>query len=224
MDPDEYSHVEELDGVIDAINDSAVDIILVGGSLIANDLFEPTVAYLKATCSKPVIIFPGNGLQISSKADGILLLSLISGRNPDFLIGQHVLAAPKLKRAKIEIIPTGYMLIDGGNTTAAAYMSNTMPIPADKKEIAVCTAIAGSQLGMDTIYLDGGSGAKAPVPADMITAVAKSIDIPVIVGGGIRRLEDAQRAWNAGANMVVIGTAIERNPELLHSFSTIARG
>jgi len=215
VDPDKWSSVDQMADLVQAIKVSGPDFILVGGSLITNDLFESTIEYLKDQLDLPVIIFPGNGFQISSNADGILLLSLISGRNPEFLIRQHVIAAPKLARSGIQIIPTGYMLIDGGNVTAAAYMSNTQPIPYDKNEIAACTALAGEQLGMQLIYMDGGSGALTSISTDMIKSVASSTKIPLVIGGGVKSLQEAQEKWDAGANLVVIGTAIENNLSLL---------
>lgn len=219
VDPDKWSSVDQMGDLVSALSKSAVDLVFVGGSLITNDLFERTIEFLKQNLQIPVIIFPGNGVQVSSKADGILLLSLISGRNPEFLIGQHVVAAPKLARAGIEIIPTGYMLIDGGNVTAAAYMSNTQPIPREKNGIAACTALAGEQLGMKAIYLDGGSGANNSVSKEMIHAVESSINIPLLVGGGIGSIHEAREKWEAGANVVVIGTAIEKDLTLLNEFA-----
>ena len=142
-------------------------------------------------------------------------MSLISGRNPELLIGQHVVAAPYLKKAGIEIIPTGYVLVDGGKTTSASYISSTMPIPADKPEIAACTAMAGEMLGLRLLYLDAGSGAHRPVPPPMTQAVSQSVDIPLIVGGGLRTPEQVRAQFSAGADMVVIGNAFEDNPDLL---------
>ena len=220
VDPDKWSSTDQMGDLVNALNTAQVDVVLVGGSLITNGLFDKTIEFLKANLNIPVVIFPGNGLQVSEKADAILLLSLISGRNPEFLIGQHVLAAPKLNRAVIDILPTGYMLIDGGNVTSAAYMSNTQPIPHDKDGIAACTALAGEQLGLHFIYLDGGSGAAKSVSESMIHAVSEAVSIPVIVGGGIKSLEEADAKWDAGANLVVIGTAIEKDLSLLEQFES----
>jgi phosphoglycerol geranylgeranyltransferase len=163
----------------------------------------------------PVVIFPGSNLHIHSEADGILLLSLISGRNPELLIGQHVIAAPILKNSGLEILPTGYMLIESGKPTTVSYISNTQPIPADKEDIAVCTAMAGEMLGLRLLYLDGGSGAINPVPPKMISAVRRNTSLPVIVGGGITSGTKAEQAWLAGADYVVIGNGLEKEPELL---------
>ncbi len=221
VDPDKWSNVDQMAGLVSAINSSNVNLVLVGGSFMANDLFENTIAFLKRKTSTPVIIFPGNGMQISSKADGILLLSLISGRNPEFLIGQHVVAAPTIARSGISVLPTGYLLIEGGKSTAASYMSNTCPIPEDQVAIITATALAGEQLGMKAIYLDCGSGANNSLSIEIIKTVSNRIKIPLIVGGGIRSIEEAQEKWNAGANVVVIGTAIEKNLTMLENFTKI---
>jgi len=173
------------------------------------------VEVLKKQTTIPVLIFPGSNLHIHSEADGILLLSLISGRNPELLIGQHVIAAPILRNSGLEILPTGYMLVESGKSTTVSYISNTQPIPSDKEDIAVCTAMAGEMLGLQLIYLDGGSGAQNPVPAKMISAVRRSISVPLIVGGGINSGIKAEQAWNAGATFVVIGNGLESNPDIL---------
>jgi putative glycerol-1-phosphate prenyltransferase len=168
-----------------------------------------------------VVLFPGDNLQINSHADAILFLSLISGRNPDLLIGKHVISAPILKDSGIEVVSTGYMLIDGGTPTSVSYMSNTTPIPANKRDIAVCTAMAGEMLGLKLIFMDAGSGALNPVGENMISAVKKSIDIPLIVGGGIRSAEKAKAAFEAGADVVVVGNAIESNKDLIREIAQI---
>ena len=155
------------------------------------------------------MLFPGHFTQLTDNVDAVMLLSLISGRNADLLIGQHVLAAPKLKSMNAEIVSTGYMLIDGGKPTSVSYMSNSQPIPRDKNDIAICTAQAGELIGMKMIYMDAGSGANQPISSDMVSDVAQSIEIPLIVGGGIRNLEALDTYWNAGANLIVIGNALE---------------
>ncbi|MBL7884024.1 MAG: geranylgeranylglyceryl/heptaprenylglyceryl phosphate synthase [Bacteroidia bacterium] len=210
IDPDKFDV-----SVLKKATLSKVDFILIGGSLITNGNFEACIEVIKKNCKIPLLIFPGNELQISSKADGILLLSLISGRNPDLLIGKHVLAAPLLKKSKLEIIPTGYMLIDSGKQTAALYMSNTNPIPYSQNEIAMSTAMAGEQLGMKMIYMDAGSGAEKCVSANMIKKVKSVIDIPLIIGGGINSVQKAKDACKAGADIVVVGNAIEKDSALL---------
>jgi putative glycerol-1-phosphate prenyltransferase len=173
------------------------------------------IGLIKEEISIPVIIFPGSVHQISHKADGILFLSLISGRNPEFLIGSQVVAAPLLKRTSLEVLSTGYVLVDSGVQTTASYISNTTPLPRDKADIAVATALASEMIGHKLLYLDGGSGAKYEVPKEMIYAVKKNISIPLIVGGGINTKEKLETAFNAGADIVVIGTAIEKNQDFL---------
>ena len=153
---------------------------------------------------------------MSYKADAILFLSLISGRNPELLIGNHVLAAPFLKLSPLEILPTGYLLVDGGVSTTVGYISNTMPIPSSKPDIAVCTAMAGEMLGLKLMYLDAGSGAINHVPFEMVTAVSQTIDLPVIVGGGIKKPESAYGMAKAGADVIVVGNAIEKDANLIH--------
>lgn len=195
--------------------DNQVDYILTGGSLLTQHKLDACIETLKANSQVPVVLFPGNNMQISPLADGILLLSLISGRNPDMLIGQHVVAAPLLRQSQLEIIPTGYMLVDGGNLTSVLYMSNTQPIPRNKPDIAVCTAMAGEMLGLKLIYLEAGSGAHQHIDIEMVKAVKASINIPLIVGGGIRTAQQAHDLWAAGADMLVVGNATETNPGLI---------
>jgi putative glycerol-1-phosphate prenyltransferase len=214
LDPDKLNP-EILEERIASINKSAVDYVFVGGSLISTDNMSFVLAELKEKIFVPKIIFPGNGLHINDLADGILLLSLISGRNPDFLIGQHVISAPILKRSKLEKISTGYMLIDGGNPTTVSYISNTIPLPNNKPDIAAATAIAGEMLGLNLIYLDAGSGAQIPVSEAIISSVKKNIEVPLIVGGGINTIQKASKALAAGADIIVVGNAIENNPSFL---------
>jgi phosphoglycerol geranylgeranyltransferase len=218
LDPDKAPVGDALKQFINCCEEIHADIILAGGSLITKGNLGELIREIKSHTKVPVLIFPGDASQISKDADAILLLSLISGRNPEFLIGQHVAAAPHLKQAGIEIIPTGYLLIESGIVTTASYISNTVPVPSSKNDIAACTALAGEQLGMKVIYLDGGSGAKQPVPASMINTVCNFISIPLIVGGGIRDLNSAKAAWNAGADLVVIGSLFESNPNALEEF------
>lgn len=223
IDPD---HLKDgyLQSLIPLLRKAKVDVILVGGSLILKDQLDYCLDTLKQELPQPIILFPGSVLQISPKADAILFLSLISGRNPEFLIGQHVVAAPYIKAAGLEAIATGYMLIDGGRPTTASYMSNAMPIPRNKKEIAVSTAMAGEMLGLQTIYMDAGSGADQAIPAEMIRAVADNISIPLIVGGGIRDPFKAVEQLKAGADMIVVGTSIEQNPNGLMELSRAVHG
>jgi putative glycerol-1-phosphate prenyltransferase len=214
LDPDKV----EMTGIMKQVEtyvSAGVDLFLVGGSLISGNNFYILVEALRRQKNIPVVIFPGSNLHIHSEADGILLLSLISGRNPELLIGQHVIAAPILKNSGLEILPTGYMLIESGKPTTVSYISNTQPIPADKEDIAVCTAMAGEMLGLRLLYLDGGSGAINPGPPKMISAVRRNTSLPVIVGGGITSGTKAEQAWLAGADYVVIGNGLEKEPELL---------
>lgn len=220
LDPDKLN-LDILQERIDAINSSAVDYIFVGGTIIGTDFMDTLLQQLQEKTFVPKVIFPGNGLHINAKADGILYLSLISGRNPEFLIGQHVVSAPILKRSKLEILSTGYILVDGGKPTTASYISNTAPVPNDKPEIAVATAMAGEMLGLKLTYLDSGSGAQIPVSESIIQTVKKHTDTPLIVGGGINSLQKASKALAAGADIIVVGNAIEENPNFLFEVASL---
>ena len=188
---------------------------LVGGSLVTTFNQAPLIQLLKQHSSVPVLLFPSSSLHIDAQADGILLLSLISGRNPDFLIGQHVISASLLKASQLQIIPTGYILVDAGRPTTASYVSGTLPMPHDKPNIAASTALAGELLGLQVIFLDAGSGALLPVSAEMIRAVRQTVDLPIIVGGGINTAQKVRTAWQAGADLLVIGNEIEKNPDFI---------
>jgi len=214
IDPDKIDGVD-LQKTIDLAILYKVDFIFVGGSLVVTDTLDHVVAQLKQACNIPVLLFPGSPDQITPKADALLYLSLISGRNPELLIGQHVISAPFVRQSGLEIIPVGYMLIDGGSPTTVSYISNTNPIPANKNDIASCTAMAGEMLGLKVIYMDAGSGAKNAIPTAMIQQVAKHIQIPLIVGGGITTPEKAIENCKAGADIIVIGNAIEKDPSLI---------
>ncbi len=223
IDPDNLS-LEEAKEIIDISNNAYVNYFFVGGSIITNiDHFHNLILFFKENTNIPVVIFPGNSSQVSPEADAILLLSLISGRNPDLLIGQHVQAAPLLKKSRLEVIPTAYVLIDGGSSTAVTYMSNTMPIPAHKSEIAVCTAMAGELLGLKLLYMETGSGAENSPSYDMIKKVRKNIDIPIIVGGGIRDIDTVQNVLDAGADVIVVGNHIEKNKEFIKKIGEIMK-
>ncbi len=213
IDPDKHTSKSLLD-ICKNANDTGVDLIFVGGSLLNNNI-DSSIEFIKSHTKIPILLFPGNLLQISDKADGILLLSLISGRNPDLLIGNHVLASSHIKRSNLEVLPTGYILIEGGKTTSVEYMSNTQPIPAGKTDIAVATAIAGEMLGLKYIYLEAGSGANNSVNLEMIENVKKNINIPLIVGGGFRTEDDIKKAAIAGADVIVVGTVLEQKPQIL---------
>lgn len=215
IDPDKVDDASKLQHLINLANENCVDYFFVGGSLITTTNLSDVVRHIKENVSIPVVLFPGNAMQIEPSADAILFLSLISGRNPELLIGQHVIAAPILKNTKLEVIPTGYMLINSGKMTSVAYISNTIPLPEDKYSLAACTAMAGEMLGLQTIYLDAGSGAEREIGAKMIAAVRRALNVPLIVGGGINTSEKAIRALEAGADLIVIGNALEKDPDLL---------
>lgn len=218
IDPDKVIE-QQLARIIEHAIFAKVDLFFIGGSLLVEDQIDRWISQIKASCDIPVLIFPGSYYQVSEKADALFLLSLISGRNPDLLIGQHVIAAPILAKMDLEIMSTGYMLIDGGAPTTVSYISNSTPIPADKPPIAVCTAMAGEMLGMKIIYLDSGSGARQPVSQAMIQAVSQNIQVPLVVGGGIRTPEQAQKSCRAGADVIVIGNAFESNPQLMQEMA-----
>jgi phosphoglycerol geranylgeranyltransferase len=201
-------------------NEAAVDYLFVGGSLVVTNHLDEVVQNIKKETDIPVVLFPGSPNQLTPFADALLYLSLISGRNPELLIGQHVISAPMVKQSGLEIMSTGYMVIDGGAPTTVSYISNAAPIPHDKKEIAVCTAMAGEMLGMKLIYMDAGSGARRPISEGMIAAVASHISIPLIVGGGITDPEKAYLNCRAGADIIVVGNAIEKDISLLKEMSS----
>ncbi|MBO0950076.1 geranylgeranylglyceryl/heptaprenylglyceryl phosphate synthase [Fibrella forsythiae] len=214
LDPDKVGQYDFTETVSRAVAHQA-DFFFVGGSLITDYVQHEMIVAIRKQTDTPVIIFPGNSLHIDVSADSLLLLSLISGRNPDLLIGQHVIAAPLLKRSGLDIVSTAYMLVDAGAQTTVSYISNTMPLPHDKPGVAACTAMAGELLGLKLTYLDAGSGARRPVPATLIAAVREAVDTPIVVGGGINSGEKAYEALKAGADLIVIGNGIEQNPDLL---------
>jgi len=214
VDPDKVS-TSSLHETISLAIEAKVDYFFVGGSLVISDHLDACIRQIKAVCSIPVLLFPGSPSQISKQADALLYLSLISGRNADYLIGQHVISAPFVKNSGLEIIPTGYIVVDGGAATTVSYISNASPVPADKSDIAMCTAMAGEMLGMKLIYMDAGSGAKKAITEDMISTVAKHIEVPLVVGGGIRDAEKAYLNCKAGADVIVVGNAIEKNASLI---------
>jgi phosphoglycerol geranylgeranyltransferase len=214
VDPDKIRQ-EQVGHLLDQCNKASVDLILVGGSLVVSEQMESLVTLIKKESSIPVVLFPGSPSQVTPAADALLYLSLISGRNPELLIGQHVISAPLVRKSGLEIMSTGYMVIDGGAPTTVSYISNATPIPSDKNEIAVCTAMAGEMLGMKLIYMDAGSGAKNPITTSMIQSVSQHISIPLIVGGGIRDAEQAFKSASAGADIIVVGNAIEKDDSLI---------
>jgi putative glycerol-1-phosphate prenyltransferase len=214
IDPDKVNS-SVLDELIELSLAAKVDYFLAGGSLVISSYLDQCVQHIKQNCSIPVILFPGSPSQVSKYADALLYLSLISGRNPELLIGQHVVSAPFVKQSGLEIMPTGYIVVDGGAPTTVSYISNATPVPADKNEIAMCTAMAGEMLGMKLIYMDAGSGAKRPITESMIKSVAERIDVPLIIGGGIIYPEKAYLNCKAGADLIVVGNAIEKDASLI---------
>ena len=214
IDPDglRWDYLEEM---IRRAIEARVDYLFVGGSLVVNSMLDDCIQAIRQQCDLPIVLFPGSHFQINEGADAILFLSLISGRNPDLLIGQHVVAAPYLKDSRLEVLPTGYMLVDGGAPTTVSYISNTSPIPANKPDIALCTALAGELLGLKMIFLDAGSGAERPVSQQMIKTVSAQLEVPLLVGGGIKTPERAAMSAAAGADLIVVGNAFEKEPGLL---------
>ncbi|MFV5687777.1 geranylgeranylglyceryl/heptaprenylglyceryl phosphate synthase [Flavobacterium sp. ZT3R25] len=210
LDPDKVV-LENLDLLISKINHSPATHIFIGGSLVTTNILEELIVQIKQNCNLPLVLFPGNPSQISAKADAILFLSLISGRNPDYLIEHQVNAVPILKQTDLEVISTGYILIESGNETAVGRVSKTKPLDRNDIDYVIQTAQAGEMLGNKLIYLEAGSGAKQAVPLKMIKKVAQNIEIPLVVGGGIVNLQGIQKAYNAGADLVVIGTAFEND-------------
>ena len=210
IDPDKIAS-DKLPSFIEQATEAGVDAFLIGGSLIVDDSFERCIKTVKQYTKLPAVIFPGGVMQISPSADAILFLSIISGRNPQHLIGDQVLAAPIVKRIGLEAISTAYMLIESGRTTSAEFMSNTQPLPRHKPDIAVAHAMAAEILGFKMIYLEAGSGAEQSVPEEMIGAIAKHCSVPLIVGGGLRTPDDARKKVRAGANFIVTGTVLENN-------------
>ncbi len=214
VDPDKIEP-EHLLHIIQICVQSSVDYFFVGGSLLFKQNLEECVDVIKSYCQIPVVLFPGSPMQIYRGGDAVLLLSVVSGRNADLLIGQHVIAAPILRAARLEIISTAYMLIDGGQSTTVSYLSNTLPIPYHKIDIAVSTAMAAEMLGMKLIYLEAGSGALRPVSEAMVAAVRENTSVPLVVGGGIRSAEQAYALCRAGADLIVVGSAVENQPEII---------
>ncbi len=218
IDPDKIND-QSLNQTIEIAVKSKVDYFFVGGSLVVTDTLDTVVASIKKQCNIPVILFPGSPDQITPKADALLYLSLISGRNAELLIGQHVISAPFVKKSGLEIISVGYMLIDGGSPTTVSYISNSNPIPANKNDIALCTAMAGEMLGQKLIYMDAGSGAQNAIPTEMIAKVSAHIQIPLVVGGGITTPEKAKQNCIAGADIIVVGNAVEKDPALIQAIA-----
>lgn len=218
LDPDKVDD-SSVDKLVALAIEAGVDYFFVGGSLVVSGYLDECVARIKKNCDIPVVLFPGSPSQLTPRADALLYLSLISGRNPELLIGQHVVSAPFVKKSGLEILSTGYMVVDGGAPTTVSYISNSAPLPSDKPEIAVCTALAGEMLGMKLMYLDAGSGARRPVSREMIAAVSENISVPLIVGGGMTDPEKVYNNCQAGADLIVVGNAIEKDPGLIREMA-----
>ena len=222
IDPDKTSE-DKLTSTIKLCNTNKIDLIFFGGSLVNSSRSERYLRLIKKTSKIPIVLFPGTNTKISNIADGFLLLSLISGRNPNFLIGKHVEQAFKLKKSSLEIISTGYILVGNEKNTAVSYISNTSPIPSEQHDIGAATAIAGELLGFQLIYLEAGSGSKNCVNENMILNVSKNIDCPLIVGGGLNTIEKIEIAFENGADIVVIGNAVEKNQKILNQIGKIKK-
>lgn len=220
IDPDK-TDLSKLKEFIALAESSGVDGFLVGGSLIMSIDFDQFIKEVKTHSTKPVIIFPGSITQVSKYADAIFFISVISGRNPEHLIGKQVLAAPLIKKANIEALGTGYILVESGSTTTAVYISGSLPVPRNKPEIAVATALAAEYLGMKFIYLEAGSGAQSSVPNEMVKAVSRVCSIPIIVGGGLRNTKDVEEKVNNGASIIIAGNFFEddKNWHLIKDFA-----
>ncbi len=223
IDPDKQGKIQNLNILAKKCGVLGVDLIFVGGSLITTSDQGKIIKKLKTITNIPVILFPGDYLHLDKGADGVLFLSLISGRNPDYLIGQHVLAAPFLKKSHLEILPTGYMLVGDDRTTTVAYISNSLPIPPRKIQIAVSTALAGVMLGLRLIYMDAGSGAREPVPPEMIREIRRSVDVPLIVGGGLNTGKKINKTLKAGADIIVLGNSLEKDHKFLEEASALIK-
>jgi phosphoglycerol geranylgeranyltransferase len=210
LDPDKIVW-ERITDLINKINQSPATHVFIGGSLVKSNMLDDLIIRIKQDCVLPIVLFPGHPSQISNHADGILFLSLLSGRNPDYLIEHQVRAAPILKQTQLEIIPTAYLLIESGSETAVERISKTSPLDRNNLDLVLATALAGEMLGNKLIYLEAGSGAEKAVPLEMIELVAQNTNIPLIVGGGIVDLQGIQNAYQSGADLVVIGTAFEND-------------
>jgi phosphoglycerol geranylgeranyltransferase len=213
IDPDQKNH-SNIEGFVQAANESEVDALLVGGSLMMDAGNHDRVAQIKKNANMPVIFFPGGVTQLNGHYDAMFFMSLLSGRNPHYLIGEQAIAAPVVKDIGIETIPMGYLLLDGGTTTTVEFMSSTKPIPMDRPDITVAHALAAQYLGKKFVYLEAGSGAKIPVSIETIEAVKNQIEIPIIVGGGLKTPKAAEERVKAGASFIVTGTVTEKSKNL----------
>ncbi len=222
IDPDDIQP-EKIVELAQRCNAAKVDLVLFGGSLMLSDQMERCINAFKSVSKIPVILFPGSPAQVCPAADALLFLSLVSGRNAELLIGQQVVAAPVVKASGLEVLSTGYILVDGGVPTTVSYMSHSSPIPRNKPDIALCTAWAAELMGQSIIYMDAGSGAQYPISTEMIRKVSKNIEIPLIVGGGIKDVAGVRAAFEAGAQVVVVGNAIENDFSLVEEMSAVAK-
>jgi putative glycerol-1-phosphate prenyltransferase len=218
IDPDKVNETS-IEALVQLSVPAKEDYFFVGGSLVISNHLDECIRQIKKACNIPVVLFPGSPSQVSRYAYALLYLSLISDRNPESLIGQHVVSAPFVKKSGLDIMPTGYMVIDGGAPTTVSYISNATPIPSDINDIAMCTAMAGEMLGMKLIYMDAVSGAKSPITEDMIKSLAQHIEVPLIIGGGITDAEKAYLNCKAGADIIVVGNAIEKDASLIKEIS-----
>jgi len=222
IDPDKHASSDFI-SLAKRMSTFAIDYFFIGGSLLSKDLLDECLIAFKQETNIPLVIFPGGIMQVNSKADALLFLSLVSGRNPELLIGKHVESVPYILDANLESISTAYLLIDGGNITTAQYISNTIPIPSDKPEIAALTAKAGEMIGMKMVYLDAGSGAKNSIPKQLIHSVKNMITVPLIVGGGIKTAKEAQEKLEAGADLIVVGNVLEKNESILKEIISVVK-
>ncbi len=221
VDPDDDE--SEIATVLATARINRVELFLVGGSLVTEGNTARCVEFLKKNGAPMVVLFPGHEIQVVEGADGILFMSLISGRNPEFLIGKQVAAAPWVKQAGLEAIPTGYMLVESGKLTSAQYMSNTLPLPSGKPDIAAATAMAGELLGLKLFYMDAGSGADFAIPENLIERVRNAVSGVLFIGGGIRTAKEAEKAWKAGADVVVVGNGVFENPLILEEMGAVCK-
>lgn len=219
IDPDQVR--ESVQNIAQLCQANQIDFIFIGGSITTAGVFKDCIRTIRKEFSGKIYIFPGNEFMIDDEADGILFLSLLSGRNPEYLIGKQLVAAPVLVKTNLEIIPTAYLLIDGGKETSVSYISNTKPIPADKPDIAMATALAGKLMGMKCVYLDAGSGALMSVSTKMVSRVSKEVKLPLIIGGGIRTAEAATQIFKSGADLIVIGNGVEDDRSIISNISFV---
>jgi len=223
IDPDHSFSPHKVKRIIKKAVKFNADLFFVGGSYFLQNHIEECIKLINQNCKIPVILFPGNISHVNFNADAILFLSLISGRNPDYLIGQHVIAAPELKNRGVEVISTGYILVDGGRPSTVSYITFSNPIPQDQPGLIAATALAGEMLGMKLIYLEAGSGAEKPVSGEIIRHVSEIVTSPLLVGGGINTVATAQKAIKAGADLIVVGNKIDESPDFISEISNVIR-